>query len=105
LLRNVTATVTSSARASRVSVHISAMPRVLAEPVARFAHAVDRIMSKRDSATLAATVRDLVVVIAVRIIDEVLARASNPTLKIMTATNSSTMVNPRSALRIMDSSA
>src|SRR2546430_12263519 len=35
LLRNVTATVTSSARASRSSVHDSVMPRVLVEPLAR----------------------------------------------------------------------
>src|SRR5207249_6978618 len=72
------------------------MPRVLVEPLARAAHAVARIRSNRDSATPAAIVRDWVLVRVVRITDAVPARASRPTLKITTATRSSTIVKPRS---------
>src|SRR5947208_818191 len=92
LLRKVTFTVTSSARARRLSVHASEMPRLTADPPARLTHGVARTRSKRDSATLAAMVRDWVLVSVDMITDAVPAMASRPTLKIMTATRSSTMV-------------
>jgi len=96
LLKKLTTTVTSSARARWTSVHASAIPRVVAAPLARLAHVVVRIRSKRDSAKFAAMVRDWVLVRLVKITDAVPARASTPTLKITTAINNSTIVTPRS---------
>src|SRR5947207_14808072 len=71
------------------------MPRVVAEPLARLAHVVVRMRSKRDSATPAAMVRDCVLVSVVMITDAVPANASRPMLKITTATRSSARVQPR----------
>ena len=70
------------------------MPRLTAaaEPATRVAQGVARTRSKRDSATLAAMVRDCVLVSVDMITDAVPAIAKRPTLKIMTATSSSTMV-------------
>src|SRR5205807_7963654 len=94
LLKKVTLTVTSSARARRSIVQASEMPRLTAEPepAARVTHGVARTRSKRDSATLAAIVRDCVLVSVDMMTDAVPAIAKRPTLKLMTATSSSTMV-------------
>src|SRR5207248_8057934 len=62
LLKKVTLTVTSSARARRSSVHASEIPRLKAEPAARLTEGVAGSRPRRDSPRVRALVTDCVLV-------------------------------------------